>query len=524
MLVSFTLGTLVIFGLMSAWSVSMPVYSGPDEASQVTHAAALVRGQLIGALPSGWENPFSIVSVPGTLGNGLVLMHCYKDEPNVPASCAAGVKLSSNPTNSLTYSGRYPPLYYAVTGLPTLVVDSTLAVIWMRLVGALMCSVLLGLAYMAMTVWSRSRILPAGFLCALTPAAIYMGAMVNPNGLEIAAAICLWCAGLILALEHARNPPRGLVVLLAASGCVLTFTRGLSPLWSLLALVAVVVIMGTEKTWRLLTSRRDVQWAALVLVASEILAAIWILVAHSLWLLPNGPQVPANATELQVISQAFGQTWIWLRQMVGVLGWLDTSLPVWTYGAWAVATITLVAIGLRTGQRRTSVVLIGIMSLSFILPAVLELHNARIVHLVWQGRYTLPLAVGIPLLAAASAGIRAGRNDRLRVNITRILLVLLGLAGMLGYFEALRRYAVGASGPIDFLHGPWHPLEGNALAILWYLAATAMLLGMLWHLTIRGDRAAGLRGIEPEPLDAPASRFGNDTNATSDAEVAVTDR
>ena len=129
----------------------------------------------------------------------------------------------------MTYSGRYPPLYYAVVGLPTLVVHSTDAVFLMRLLGALLCAVLLGLAYMVLATWSQNRILAAGFLCALTPAAVYLGSVVNPNGLEIAAAICLWCSGLVLALEHRDDPPRALVVVLTVSACVSSAREGSPP-------------------------------------------------------------------------------------------------------------------------------------------------------------------------------------------------------------------------------------------------------------------------------------------------------
>ena len=514
---SFALGTLVIFSLMAAWSLSMPLYSGPDETSQVVHAAALVRGQLIGTPVAGYENPFTTVTVPGTFGNGLELMQCYMFRPNVPASCAAHVELSAKPMRSSTYSGRYPPLYYAVVGLPTLLTDSVWAVTGMRLLGALMCSVLLGLAYMAMTVWSRARMLPVGFLCALTPAAVYMGAMVNPNGLEIAAAICLWCAGMILALEHPQDPPRGLVVVVAASGCVLTLTRGLSPLWTFLALTAVVLLVGPRAAWRLLRSRRDMQLAATALLTSGIIATVWILLAHSLWLAPAGPVVLPHASEAHIISQAFGQTWTWLHQMVGILGWLDTPLPVWTYWAWGLASVTLVVVGLWSGRFRTSGVLLIIVLLSFLLPVGIELVNARTIDLAWQGRYTLPLAVGIPLLAAASAGLRAA-HDQFRLHVAQILLALLGLAGVLGYLEALRRYAVGASGPVDFLHSGWRPAEGNVLAICWYLAATMLLLAMLWRLTVRGDRATyrGPPGSDRDrrsPESAPSESFEPDAPA-----------
>ncbi len=481
MLPWFVASTFVVFGLMAAWSVSMPLYSGPDEPSQVIHAAALVRGQLIGTPDAGYQSPSSTVTVPGTFGNGAELMLCYLWHPTVPASCAAHVRLSAHPGRFSTYSGRYPPLYYAIDGLPTLAIDSTSAVIWMRLLGALLCSILIGLALASIAVWSRSPILPTGFLCALTPAAIYMGAMVNPNGLEIAAAICLWCAGLILALEHADDPPRGLIVVLAASGCVLTLTRALSPLWTILALGAVVLLAGPRVVWRHLRTRRDVRWAAVALFACGVFAVTWILVAHSLWVLPAGPPVSPRASDSQIVSQAFGQTWTWLHQMVGVLGWLDTTLPVWTYWAWGISTVALVLLSFGTGRIRTTAVLIALLALTLLLPVCVELVNARTVDLPWQGRYTLPLAVGIVLLAAASASVARART-RLWNIASRVLMVLLAVGGLLAFYETLRRYSVGSAGRLLFLNGPWHPVEGDALAVVWYGVAIALLVGLLWML------------------------------------------
>jgi hypothetical protein len=486
------LSFFIFFALISAWSVSVPLYSGPDETSQVIHAAALVRGQLIGTPTSGYHNPSTIVTVPGTFGNGAQLMRCYTFPPGAPASCAAHVKLSDRPAAFSTYNGRYPPLYYAIDGLPTLVTDSTSAVFWMRLLGALMCSILLGLAVMSMAVWSRSPLLPAGFMCSLTPAVIYTGAVVNPNGLEIAAAICFWCSGLILALEHANNPPRGLVVVFAASGCVLTLTRPLSPLWTLLALSAVVILARPRTVWLHFKARRDVRWATAAILTSGVFAVIWVLAAHSLWVIPTGPHVSPNASDSQIVSQAFGQTWTWLHQMVGVMGWLVAPLPVWTYWTWGIATVALVLLSLRTGRIRTTTVLVALVLLTLLLPVFVELVNARTIDLPWQGRYTLPLAVGIVLLAAASAAVEGART-RHWIFASRVLMVLVAVGGVLGYLETLRRYAVGSNGPLLFLNGLWHPVEGNALAVLWYVVATALLVGMLWMLSERNWRHA--RGL-----------------------------
>ncbi len=51
---------------------------------------------------------------------------------------------------------------------------------------------------MSVVVWSKGRLLLVGVLVAATPTTIFLASVINPNGLEITAALCLWCSGLIL--------------------------------------------------------------------------------------------------------------------------------------------------------------------------------------------------------------------------------------------------------------------------------------------------------------------------------------
>lgn len=480
---SFALGSLVTFALMAMWALTMPIYSGPDEPSHAAHAAALVRGQLIG-IPTNPPGAIATVTVPGTLGEGQQDIKCFQYAPQTSASCAASVRLTSRPVAALSYSARYPPLYFALTGLISLVDHSSNALILMRLVSALLSAVMLGLAYMTLAVWSTNRLLPVGFLAALTPTAVYLGGMVNPNGLEVAAAISLWCAGMVLALEHSQQPPPSLVVVAAVSGGVLICSRALSPLFAVLILLTLVALSGSKKVGHLLSTRRDVRWATLVLGILTVASALWIVLVHSLWVLSSGARVSPTATGLSIVGKAFSQTRIWLEQMVGVFGWNDTYAPTWTYRIWAVVILVLVLLAVRSGYRRGLVLVGWLVMLSFVLPVVLSLPSAHSIGIGWQGRYTLPLAVGIPILCAALGG-----QDMLKVQgvrsicIGRALILCLSLASLLAYLEALRRYSVGIYGPLDFLGGPWKPVEGWPLALGGYVVVSGLLASLLWRLT-----------------------------------------
>ena len=351
----------------------------------------------------------------------------------------------------------------------------------MRLLSALVSSVLLGLACMSVAAWSRNRFLPVGLMVALTPTALWLGAMVNPSGLEIAAAICLWCSGLVLALERMDDPPGALVATVAVAAAVLTLTRGLSPLWTVLILATLIVMAGPAAAWRLLRQRRDVQVAAGALVAVAAAAVAWIVAVDALAIGGHAYIPPPGWSPSRIVAVAFGQTESWLVQMVGLLGWNDTAVPLATNLAWAVAIGTLLILAVGVGRSSESALVGGLVVAVLVIPVVLTYIDIRKAGFVWVGRYTLPLAVGIPLMTAAMIG-RADLPACLVRRLAGILLIMLGAAGFLGFAEALRRYAVGVNGPLDFLLHGWAPIEGTATALVWYLAATAVLTVMLWRL------------------------------------------
>ena len=135
------------------------------------------------------DNPVTIVRVPGFLARSNSLRYwCYIFEPDRTAACAPALSGPDHLISLPTYVGHYPPLYYAAVGWPTLLDDGTTGVLWMRLVSALINSSLLGTAlWLALR---RSRILAVAVLVAATPTVIYYSASVNPNGMEMTAAVC----------------------------------------------------------------------------------------------------------------------------------------------------------------------------------------------------------------------------------------------------------------------------------------------------------------------------------------------
>jgi len=148
---------------------------------------------------------------------------------------------------------------------------------------------------------------------------------------------------------------------------------------------------------------------------------------------------------------------------------------------------------------------LGLRAATVLLPVALESRVAPCLGLVWQGRYTMPIAVGVPLIAAYALTQLPEPADDARVRtpadmlITRLcatVVAVLAIAHVTAFLSALRRYTVGAglTHKLDLFSGPWQPpLTAAGVSVLFGLA----ILGYGWWLL----RLAG-PGREPQLVSA----------------------
>ena len=481
------------FFATAVWSLATPLFAGSDEPAHVARAAALWSGQLAGTPLKSHavykSDAWTLVEVP----------RVYYDSPNclfhaaLPASCEH-VSHSRVVITAPIYVGHYPPLYYLFVGLPTALTTSTASIYLMRLVGDLMSSIFIALAVMTVFRWSRRRFLFLGVLLALTPTTFYFISVINPNGLEISSALCLWCSGSVLALERSGHPPRGLVVVMTTSASVLLLTRQLSPLWVALTFLTLALV-AEPGAIVLLLRRRDLQVAGLVVIGVTLVAVAWTLTQHSLAFPRNGPQVTPTEGNVFILREIFGNTGNLLRQMVGVFGWGESSAPLFTNLVWGIGIGALLLLAFVASPVRRAVVLALLAMLVILVPLVIQFSQARSIGLfIWGGRYTLPLAMGVPLLAAILVD-RSGILARAQFRMGACIAVTVGSASFLAFAEVLRRYAVGESGPLDYLHGAWRPPFGALSLTIIYLLVTLLFAGLLWYLAtheLPSDRSEAL--------------------------------
>ncbi len=438
---------------------------------------------LLGPSIKGASPAYTEVTIPELYAKGPTYADCYAFKDTVPASCNPALTAPDKNVVTRTYVGRYPPLYYAIVGLPSLFTVSTAGIYLMRIMSDLLGAIYLALAVMSVVAWSRNRLILLGLIVAVTPMTVFLSSVVNPSGLEITAATCLWCSALILVAERSSDPPPGLVAVVVAATMGLMLVRGLGPLW--VALIAIV--MASVAGWRAILSisrSRAVRLSLFILIPGALFAGTWIIAARALDLLALGIPVNRHETRAHLVASIIGDTGFWIQQMIGVFGWLDTYSPLVTYLIWyaTISLFTLLAFVCYQRQRDLAALVLLIL-LVLVVPILITYDQAYSVGIDWQGRYIMPLAVGIPLLSA----VMVGHSNVLRNVQARLALVvcaLVGLGQICAFAQALRRYAVGLAGPLDYLHGSWQPPLGAGLLTAGAVIAMTLLMVFMYRLVV----------------------------------------
>jgi hypothetical protein len=229
-----------------------------------------------------------------------------------------------------------------------------------------------------------------------------------------------------------------------------------------------------------------------------VVAVAWIVGAHALKGFIPGLPPSHDVTTTDIVRTSVGKYGGQVRQMIGMFGWLDAPPPLLTHVFWLCGLGFLVLVGLARAPARFVVGLLTLIGLTVLVPVVLESAQARSFGYIWQGRYTLPLAAGIPLLAAAMA-----RDTLARIGgrLVAILVGLLVTAHFLAFVWALRRYAVGINGWFDS-DIRWQP-PIPAVVLVAAFAATLVAYG--WWVVRLATTTVTAEGAVPTEVSAPRS-------------------
>ncbi len=490
----------VLVAIGTSWALASPLFSYPDEPSHVIYAAGAVRGELFGA-PDG---VLSDVSVPASYA-AIDLLPCYAFKPDKTAACVRPI--ASNIRGQIdvgTSAGRYPPAYYLYAGLPSLFATGGLGIYLMRLLTVLLCAALIASAIASARVRTRSPWPIVGLLLALTPMALYFTGGVNPQGPEIAAGIGLWSAGFAL---FGRSDAVGagdtrmrtrLILRVIAAAAVLAIVRPISPLWLFLIAMFVLTAYGQWGVVRALAIQRMVKLGLALVVLLGAGTVSWVVLRA---FLQTERTNFAYLSGWRAADISFSRLGYWLRQMVGVFGWLDTDASPFTYIVWTALLGLLLLLALACGRRRELAAMGGLILVGGLIPIASELASYGDHGFGWQGRYILPLLVGVPILAGHMLRGTDVLGRKTARRLVAMLVVLAALAHFFAFRAALDRFAHGITDPFSLAPIPpsWGPPFGYATLIFGYGVGMAVAVAVTMRALPSGY----------DPVDRDYRRDGN---------------
>jgi hypothetical protein len=500
----------LVAGLMAAWALATPIFASPDEPAHTIHAIGVAHGVWLGRAFAPGHGPLHADAEAARVGLSVDVssvyqhaanIHCLAGHPGVTANC---LRLDPSRGNrpAITYTARYFPAYYLAVGSVSWVTSPGAHQIYvMRLLSVVLSAALIASAVVTILEATPSPWALIGLAVALTPMALFVAASINPNGLEIAAAIAVWVHGAAIATGRLPVVGTRLITRLGVASIVLAMNRPTSLLWLGLIGVLLLISAGRETISELLRHTASRLWAVGLAIAIALQVS-WSAWADAFNVSKTFVGGPVNVTRAQYFRTTIGNSYQLLREMIGLFGWLDTYAPALTYLLWFLGIAALIAVALLVAPRLLRT-LAATVILVIAVPIVVEATYVHTIGFQWQGRYTLPLAVGVPILAGLGIGLARDHISSSR-RVTIVIVAGLAIAQFFAFAQALRRYMVGSDGAIWYpWSAKWHPV----VPALGLLVGFAALLVVASVLVIRAGRevATGEEGGRTTPVvNAPS--------------------
>lgn len=464
---------LALLALLLTWTIATPLFASPDEPAHLYKSYGTAHGELLGTPIADQPSNVRLFDVPDSMGQGNVM--CYFFVPDQPADCATG-----SSSAGVSAAAVYPPFWYALVGGGARLIDPTSQRAY-RAVAAGLCAALMAAAFAVARRSTAGHLTPL-LLLGLTPMTLFLAATVNPNGFEIAAFLLIWTLCLHLEPVGERNRAASWQGGVAVGALVATvlLSRFASIIWVVVGVAVVAILLGRPGLQRFLNPRFLVPSVGATFAAVAALAA---------WSRYSGAEaedsrIASDFTRSHVVSYTVRQLPEFATQMIGVLGWLDTRMPRVTYLAFAAMLVVALAGVAISRNRRLQFATVTVFAALATVPVAVNVISAAKAGLIWQGRYALPLYVGLGVL-----GMIGWRDAIERTRFRPVRSIRLGLCAafvigeIAGFWQTVRRFTVGADGKIWLTDPlPWRPpvapmalIAANAVLVVVFVAV--LLLG-----------------------------------------------
>lgn len=506
------------------WSIGTPFWSSPDSVAHEMYAYSLTHGHLwperttaeVGTGANGAVTP-----VPEGLFQSAQSVTCMIFQRGIPASCIKAPTANTTPVEYVNPAGRYLPLYYFVSGLPTLLVDQVHAVWAMRIIPIALSALLISWAVTGALTFKRRSIAAAGVIAALSPMVIYLTGVLNPNSAEICGMIALCACS--LAFINDPDSRIGQIMLRRAmlAAFIVATTRLLSPVWIVVWFLAFAAL-SSKSVWVAMFRWINLKWVLLAF-SGCVLSVVWLQVS-GLSQFQNKPQFDYGLSLRLFLSQQWMDHWT-VSQEVGSFGWLDTLLPQGSVNLYFFTAVFMIVASVVFLRFRQTAIVIALALTQYFLPLILQAIQWNTNGAVWQGRYSLPLTVLVPITALFLASRTPGLVGRARRNLTWMIpsaVTILMFVQIQSYFLQLRRNAGGLpNGSIT--QGPWQPKLPPLLLVAMLVVCAVLIVVLVARLAIADSGLGSERTRTFFRLGRPRPDAGNSRYQAAADEAATYD-
>lgn len=440
--------------IQSAWILAIRPFRGADEHDHVFRAAAVAHGQWVADPSDATRGTGALVLVPRDIVDAA--QRICQNLPGVTSLDCSGVDQPNGMVLVASGAGRYNPLYYWLVGTPARAFHGATAVYVMRLVSAILSSALIGLGGWTISLWAKSRWPLASLLVALTPVAIYSTAVVAPNGLEICAAAVVWCAFLGLSRPRvSRHLQRRLIWAALPGAVALVTVRSLGPFWLGLIFLGVLPVFGIEGLSSLVRRCARALAVAAVIVSAAAVASLWWILSMGSLEISSG-----DAAESDPLATTLRTAPVWLYQSIAAFPLRNELAPALVYVCALLVGLPLLAVAFRVGPRRIRTSLLLVLVFSTVVPVSIAVATFDSFGNSWQGRYGLPVSIGLALLAGLALESVGVRSPLAVLAAGSALLAVAHIVSVTNVLSIERRYNSTAGS------ASWHPPEPWMLVLL----------------------------------------------------------
>ena len=430
--------------LIGAWALANPMFAAPDEDLHLARAQSTWLGDV--------TPPYSTDGVP------VEEVFCMAFQPNVTADC---MDLSWGPPTSeqlLPTTDGYPPAFYVVAGAPTRLVGGLGGAYVVRLWLGGLCSLILLGAIRRLRALREDDLGVVALVVALTPMSIFLMSSINPSGLSIALGALGVAAG--LAWQATQSQREFAVLLASCAGIVLLRRDG--PIVGGLILLSFVA-----PHLRRLRSSGAIRLSRVTLLGGLAIASGAVVVTWSSWLfIARQVTRDANWSNWRItLSNLDG----YIRQLVGIFGWLDTWVSEATLSIWFLTTGALVAIAVINRSRSARYGVILVLA-CLVMPLLFGFFR----DFYFQTRYVLPAFVaGLVLFVVSGVDDLSSRRTWPRAR----LLIATGcfITHFTAFLTNMHRYSHGQTQRWSLFAGSaWEPPHIGNLGALSLVVAGSL--------------------------------------------------